>query len=406
MIRPGVAVKYFGEVFSTSGYGTAARAYIHALHAAGVRVTVTGAGRPPHDFRDALIDSLIAPDADVEFTILHAIPLFWPRWAYTTPNVVAVTVWEADPIPSIWQRALNRAIDVWVPCEFNVNVFGKALRTAPFRLAYALPTWDESAPVDRAALPGVGANDFLFYSIFDWQYRKNASGMMEAFLRAFPDECDAVLLLKTIARAAGEARRLLEQLRAQTQSQGRVILLCEPLDEGHIRALHERGDCYVSLHRGEGWGYPLFEAAARGTPTVASAQGGPLDFLDPRRHRLVPCRDIAVQEPYFLFTREMHWGEPDVAAASKALRWVYEHRDAARADAQAAASLLRKRYSYDASARPRARDFLSCGRQSRRLHERWSQRPRSSWLRHWQYRDGNTAVSRACAQRLCGRSPP
>ena len=342
-----VTVNYFGEVFSTSGYGTGARAYIHALHAAGVQVRVVSVGQPPHDFRDTLIHSLVGPEAKANFTILHAIPLFWPRWAYTTQNVIAVTVWEADPIPSVWQRALNHAVDVWVPCKFNVDVFGKALSTVPFRLPYALSSWDEAASAEGVALPGTDAEDFVFYSIFDWQYRKNASGMMEAFLQAFPDECEAVLLLKTIARAEQDAQRELERIRAQTQSRGRVILLCEPLNEAQISGLHDRGDCYVSLHRGEGWGYPLFEAAARGTPTIASAQGGPLDFLDPQRHRLVPCLDVAVQEPYFLFTREMHWGEPDLLDASESLRWVYEHREEARADAQAAAPLLRTTYSLE-----------------------------------------------------------
>lgn len=342
-----VSVNYYGEVFSSSGYGTAARAYIHALHQAGVRVSVFGAGRPPPNFGDGLIRSLMRPEPNADFTIVHAIPLFWPRWAYTLRNVVAVTVWEADPIPEIWQRALRHAIDVWVPCEFNVGPFGRALGAAPYRLPYALPSHAQSVPDDSADVPGVERSDFVFYSIFDWQYRKNARGAIEAFLRAFPEARDALLVLKTIPRAAAEAQRALDDIRSRLQSSGRVVLLCRDVNEAQIDALHERGDCYVSLHRGEGWGYPLFEAAARGTPTVASAQGGPLDFLDPARHRLVPCRDIAVEEPYFLFTREMRWAEPDLVAASKALRWVYEHRDQARANAQAAAPVLRKIYSLE-----------------------------------------------------------
>lgn len=342
-----ISVNYYGELFSTSGYGTAARAYVHALHTAGVRVSVVGAGRPPQQFEDELIQSLVGRDLKADFTILHAIPSFWPRWAYTARNVIAITVWEADPIPPVWHRALSGAVDVWVPCEFNVHAFGKALGIPPFRLPYALPASNGRGCVDADALPAFRPRDFIFYSIFDWQYRKNAEGMMEAFLQAFPQECDAVLLLKTIPRATDEAQRTLEQIRSRTGSRSRVIVCGEVFEEAQINGLHERGDCYVSLHRGEGWGYPLFEAAARGTPVVASAQGGPLDFLDPARHRLVPCRDQAVQEPYFLFTREMQWGEPGLSAATTALRWVYEHRDQARADAEAAAPLLQATYSFE-----------------------------------------------------------
>ncbi|MGA7201111.1 MAG: glycosyltransferase [Candidatus Cybelea sp.] len=341
-----ISVNYYGEVFSTSGYGTAARAYVHALHTAGVRVSVVGAGRPPRQLEDELIQSLVGRDPNADFAILHAIPSFWPRWAYTARNVIAITVWEADPIPPVWHRALSGAVDVWVPCEFNVHAFGEALGLAPFCLPYALPAYSAVAHTNASFL-GLDRTDFVSYSIFDWQHRKNAHGMIEAFLRAFPNECDAVLVLKTIAGAAGEARGVLEQIRSQTHSRGRVVLRCEPFDQAQINALHERGDCYLSLHRGEGWGYPLFEAAARGTPVVASAQGGPLDFLDPSRHRLVPCRGQAVQEPYFLFTRDMQWGEPDLSAAATALRWVYEHREQARADAEAAAPILQATYSFE-----------------------------------------------------------
>ena len=41
----------------------------------------------------------------------------------------------------------------------------------------------------------------------------------------------------------------------------------------------------------------------------------------------------------------MTWGEPDVTEAATALRWVYENREEARADAVRAAVALREEYS-------------------------------------------------------------
>lgn len=343
MNRDSVSVNYYGEVFSTSGYGTAIRSYIRALHTAGVRVAVASARRAP-SVRDEFIESLMGRDPNADFNILHAIPLFWSRGAYRLPSVIAVTVWEADPIPEAWHRALSHAVDVWVPCSFNVKSFGASLSRAPFQLPYALPI-SGTRNVADLTISGLRSSDFVFYSIFDWQVRKNAQGMMAAFLQAFPNDCDSLLLLKTTPRADDEARHALDQARAITKSNARVVLKCEAWEEAEIEALHERGDCYLSLHRGEGWGYPIFEAAARGKPTIFSAQGGPLDFLDPQRHQLIPCRNVPVEEPYFLFTRQMKWGEPDLAVATKALRWVYENRETARINAEQAARELRATYS-------------------------------------------------------------
>lgn len=340
-----INVNYFGEIFSTSGYATAARAYVHALHEVGVRVSTAGLGRPDQ-CSDDLVRSLAGRSADADFHIVHAIPTFWPRWTYRTRNVIAVTVWEADPIPSAWATPLSRAIDVWVPCEFNVSGFQRVLGKAPYVLPYALPELKRApnaAPGE--AQFGLSPTDFVFYSIFDWQHRKNPEGTIQAFLHAFPNECEAILFLKTIGRAAREATDLLEEIRARTHSRGRVLLRCEPFSDDMIGALHQRGDCYLSLHRGEGWGYPLFEAAARGNPVVASAQGGPLDFLDPNLHSFVACGEQTVEKPYFLFTPEMKWSEPDVHDAARLLRWTFEHRAKARDNAQVAAATLRSKYS-------------------------------------------------------------
>jgi|SRR5580698_9670990 glycosyltransferase involved in cell wall biosynthesis len=339
-----ITVNYYGEAFATSGYGTAVRSYIHALHRVGIGITLVGSGEPPSQFNDHLIRSIVGPAVDADFTIVHAIPSFWPRWAYSTRNVIAVTVWEADPIPRIWQRALSHAVDVWVPCTFNVDVFSKALKHVPFRLPYALPMKAAASAQDIAWI-GVGASDFVFYSVFDWQYRKNAEGLMEAFLRAFPGNSDAVLLVKTISSALDHARNALSIIRRETGSEARVILLGETLTDEQIDQLHDRGDCYASLHRGEGWGYPLFAAAARGKPVIASAQGGPLDFLDPRFHHLIPCDEVFVQKPYFLFTPQMRWGEPNLLAAIDAFRCVYEHKERARQNAIISAQMIPVAYS-------------------------------------------------------------
>jgi 2-polyprenyl-3-methyl-5-hydroxy-6-metoxy-1,4-benzoquinol methylase len=196
-------------------------------------------------------------------------------------------------------------------------------------------------------LLNLAPSDFVFYSIFEWQDRKNPAGTIEAFLRAFPEDNEAVLVLKTSPASARAAKATLDELVARTSSRGRVMLRCEAWDEKTMAALHLRGDCYISLHKGEGWGYPLFEAACRGTPVVATAYAGPLEYLDSEHHWLVRCSAAPVRQRYAFYHPGMRWAEPDIAHAAEGLTWVYQNREAAGARARAATPQLCRNFSVE-----------------------------------------------------------
>jgi 2-polyprenyl-3-methyl-5-hydroxy-6-metoxy-1,4-benzoquinol methylase len=124
----------------------------------------------------------------------------------------------------------------------------------------------------------------------------------------------------------------------------------------------------------------LFEAATRGTPVVATAFGGPLEYLKQEFAHLVPYQLAPVRQAYLYYHPTMRWAQPDVGVASSKLRWIYEHHDEARHRAAGAVAQIRAAYSKERVGAT-ARDALV------RLLER-TNRPRG---RH---------VRKACAARL------
>jgi ADP-heptose:LPS heptosyltransferase len=344
-----IRLNYYAGAFDASGYGQAARLYIRALHAAGVKVSIVDTGARPAQVQDAQIAALLGEDPAADFHLFHGVPPWFAGSAYHHRNVIAMTVWETDTMPQQWRNPLCHAIDVWLPCSFNVEVFQRGLRRQPFRLPHAAPDirLNGSSASEANDFLDFAAGDFVFYSIFEWQDRKNPDGIIEAFLRAFPQENDAVLVLKSSGASAPAAAATLQQVRARTGSRGRVILRCEGWDEQTMASLHARGNCYVSLHKGEGWGYPLFEAACRGTPVVATAYAGPLDYLDAEHHWLVRCAPAPVRQRYVFYHSGMRWAEPDTDHAIEGLTWVYQNRKAAEARAIAAAHELRTSFSFE-----------------------------------------------------------
>jgi 2-polyprenyl-3-methyl-5-hydroxy-6-metoxy-1,4-benzoquinol methylase len=126
------------------------------------------------------------------------------------------------------------------------------------------------------------------------------------------------------------------------------MVRAEAWREARIAALHARGDCYVSLHRGEGWGYPLFEAATRGKPVIATGYSGPIDYLAPNAHCLVRHTLTSVRQPYAYYRPSMNWAEPDIAHATELMRAVHTKPNEARQRAADAAKRLVRDFSLEA----------------------------------------------------------
>jgi 2-polyprenyl-3-methyl-5-hydroxy-6-metoxy-1,4-benzoquinol methylase len=322
-----IDLMYHGYVFDASGYGQAARAYIHALHSGGVNLSVVDLAHHSRQVADPLVESLVGRRIDADFHLFHGIPPLWARRAFPLRNVIAMTVWETDTMPPQWRPALNHALEVWLPCQFNVSVFERALTRPIFKWPHAWAPNEATPAPDLAAQCGIREGDFVFYSIFEWQERKSPNEMIEAFLRAFPETAPVVLVLKTNPGAERVARATLADLRRRIPSQARIELRSEAWSEAQIAALQERGDCYVSLHRGEGWNYPLFDAAGRGKAIVATGFSGPTEYLDASVHRLVRHSAAPVRQRYAFYSSAMRWAEPEMDHAMALLRDAFVDRE-------------------------------------------------------------------------------
>src|SRR5260370_39078521 len=94
-------------------------------------------------------------------------------------------------------------------------------------------------------------------------------------------------------------------------------------------------DCYVSLHRSEGFGLTLAEAMSLEKPVIATAYSGNMDFMNPANSYLVKYKLVEIGEgchPY----RDSVWADPDIDHASELMRRVFKNRAEAREVGRAA----------------------------------------------------------------------
>ena len=159
--------------------------------------------------------------------------------------------------------------------------------------------------------------------------RKNPLGLVEAFKQAFEPGEGPTLLLKTInARFRPEAR---ERLRYAIGDRDDIRLVDALLEPAEMAALFRRADCYVSLHRAEGFGLTLAESMALGKPVIATGFSGNTDFMTPANSYLVDWTLTDVGPDAEHYPEDGTWAEPSLEHAAQLLREVYGDREARRA---------------------------------------------------------------------------
>ena len=166
-------VKYIGPVFDGSGYAEAARNYVLSLYKKGYPVTLTPISfeqtRPELGEDGKILYSLVNNNTvDYDKVIVHSTPDLWERWTQFESNVhvIGYTVWETSKLDPRWTEACNKSAEVWVPSEWNMQVFRDSGVTAPlYKIPHAIDV-PNLGELQKFNLDGVPQNPYIFYSIF------------------------------------------------------------------------------------------------------------------------------------------------------------------------------------------------------------------------------------------------
>ena len=336
-------VRYVGPIFEPSGYGHAARTNILALLQAGVDVstdTLPTYLNESHNFGSGQreITQRLNQTGPWDAQIIHYTPELWKRCYKDNVKVtVGMAVWETSDVHPLWTKVMNVPwIDeVWVPNKYNADVFQKTV----IRPIYTVPHVVDTAAYDRCKLKlsinSVRPDSFMFYSIFQWTHRKNPDGLLYAYFTEFKPDEKVALVLKTSGTnfTKEDQSKITASISDTRLSLGKIdtpslYLLMESLSDQQIVELHNRGDCYVSPHRGEGWGLPITEAMAACKPVITTGYGGPLEFCNGDNsylvdHTLSPVHSMR-WSPWYLGTQT--WAEPSIMSIRKQMRNVFEHQ--------------------------------------------------------------------------------
>src|SRR5438067_822348 len=336
------------------GHGEAARRVLAGIDRAGIphaTITVkTPHHREKHPFtargdRPAYPTNIVClnPEHMLEFAQRGGGELFLDRYT------VGVWCWEASRFPDAYRPAFDLVDEVWVASDYVAEIISDATD----KPVHVFPM-----PVDVVPAPSISRADvgfpegryaFLFaFDFFSTLERKNPFGLIEAFKLAFAPREGPQLLIKTIngQKQAGDLKRLAEA--ASHHPDIRVV--DEYVAGGEMRGLVANCDCFVSLHRSEGFGFSLAEAMAYEKPVIATGYSGNLTFMNDEDSYLVGYGLTPIPAGIPNYPTGALWADPDLDEASAAMRRVVEQRDEAKERGRRGREMIHAEHSLERTA--------------------------------------------------------
>ncbi len=227
---------------------------------------------------------------------------------------IVYPLWELPRYPAVWARELERFDEIWAPSRFVADSIAAQTSKPVMHMPLACEVMLESFLGRRYF--GIAEAPYTFLFFFDlrsYMSRKNPEAVLEAFRQFVVARSFANVTLVIKVNGAEHAPEALQRLKALVDDlDDHVALLVEEMTDNEVKNLVRCCDCFVSLHRSEGFGFGIAQAMALDKPVIATAYSGNMDFMTDETSLMVAYGMVAVPEGAYPHAEGQQWAEPSI----------------------------------------------------------------------------------------------
>ncbi len=235
---------------------------------------------------------------------------------------IALSAWEVETLPKRLANNFDAVDEIWACSNFARDAIQQSTdkEVYAFSLPIQVPKLDDSFSREMFNIP---KDKFVFLFCFDFLSvleRKNPVGLIDAYTKAFKDDEDTILVLKSVNSSfvKDKSGPVFEKILQRKD----IILIDQYFNEAQLDGIINDSDAYISMHRAEGFGLTMAESMVLGKPTIATGYSGNLDFMNEDNSFLIPYKKVLIPDSAVPYNGCGSWADPIIDDAIDIMREV------------------------------------------------------------------------------------
>lgn len=348
-------INLIGYARSEHGVGQSLRQFAHALEASSIPFGVIDFNKNNLSrTQDLTLASKIKEDVEHGINVFHInadqmseAALQLPSHFFSRYNI-GYWHWELPDMLPEHRAGFDNLNEVWVPTSFVHEAISKLAPIPVVKIPHAIH-FETSTQATRSYFQ-LPEDKFLFLVMYDFssfQDRKNPDASIQAFEQAFNVEDTRVaLVIKT--QNSHHHPNDVSKLKQRLARFKNIVWIDKTLNRQEVYDLQAVCDCYVSLHRSEGYGLGPAESMFLGKPVIATNWSGNTEFMQQHNSLLVDFELIKIKHDIGVYKAGNTWAEPSIEHAAQLMKMIVNDSELRTKIGNAAARTMKDLYSPEA----------------------------------------------------------